>query len=119
MMHIALEGRRCGCVNVAMTFGDVLRQRWRCRNHRHLFTIGIAVDSNVLIYERPGERCATRSRRSTQASRGRWRRHPLPHHDPHRGGRLVLHRHRPGPRFRGDIGIGIIDRLRIHPAGAH
>ena len=71
-----------------------------------VLTVGIAVDSNVLIYERireevrggphrdHGDRCRLHPRACD---------HPrLQHHDLHRRGGAVLHRHRAGARLRRD-----------------
>jgi len=75
-----------------------------------VLTIGIAVDSNVLIYERIREEVRTdaaRSRRSTRASRGRLRPSSTPHHDLHRGA-VLFSLHRPRRGFAVTLGIGII-----------
>ena len=86
-----------------------------------VLTIGIAVDSNVLIYERIREEVRTGR---TPDHRHRCRLHPrardhsgLQHHHLHRGCGAVLHRHRAGARLCGDARHRHRDhRLhRLHP----
>ena len=70
-----------------------------------VLTVGIAVDSNVLIYERireevrngrpdRGDLCRVTCALATDPR--------LQHHDVHCGGGAVLDRNRAGPRLRGD-----------------
>ena len=68
-----------------------------------VLTVGIAVDSNVLIYERIREEVRagrTADQRDRRRLHPRARDHPrLQHHHLHRRRGAVLHRHRPGARL--------------------
>ena len=96
-------------INVAMIFGvlSLLNATLTLPGIAGIvLTVGIAVDSNVLIYERIREEV----RAGRTADRGHRRRlqpgarhHPrFEHHDLHRRRGAVLHRHRPGARLRRD-----------------
>ena len=72
-----------------------------------VLTIGIAVDPNVLIYERireevrNGRSAISGNRRRVHA--GACDHHGLQYYDLHRGGGAILHRHGAGERLRRDV----------------
>ena len=107
-------------INVAMIFGilSLLNATLTLPGIAGIvLTVGIAVDSNVLIYERIREEVrAGRSplnahRRRLQARACDHSR--FQHHDLHRRRGAVLYRHRPGARLRGHA------RHRHHHDGVH
>ena len=107
-------------VNVAMIFGvlSLLNATLTLPGIAGIvLTIGIAVDSNVLIYERIREEVRA-GRTADQRDRcrlfARARDHPrFQHHHVHRRRGAVLYRHRPGARLRRDA------RHRHHHHGVH
>ena len=96
-------------INVAMIFGvlSLLSATLTLPGIAGIvLTVGIAVDSNVLIYERIREEVRagrTRDQRHRRRLHPRARHHPrFQHHHLHRRRGAVLYRHRPGARLRRD-----------------
>jgi preprotein translocase subunit SecD len=75
-------------INVAMIFGvlSLLNATLTLPGHRHRATIGIAVDSNVLIYDASAKRCAPRTPITAIDAGSRGRRPSRPTSHLHRGG---------------------------------
>ena len=80
-----------------------------------VLTVGMAVDANVLIYERIREetcaRCNAADGHSQWLCPSHGHDYRLQRDDPDHGHRAVRDRHRPGQRLRGDLDPG--------PAGEH
>lgn len=91
-------------INVAMIFGilSLLNALTLPGIAGIVLTVGIAVDSNVLIYEQIREELRGGRNAISAIDAGFTRALATildEHHHIHRGGRAVLHRHRPGARF--------------------
>ena len=107
-------------INVAMIFGvlSLLNATLTLPGIAGIvLTVGIAVDSNVLIYERireevRGGRIADQCHRRRILARARHHSR-FQHHHLHRRRRAVLYRHRPGARLCRDA------RHRHHHHGVH